>query len=282
MDILNILTPKTGRLVNIPVSEIRPNRAQPRRFFDEDSLRALAASIEENGLITPISVRKEADGYELIAGERRLLAHKMLGRETIPAIIDSADDERSAVLALIENLQREDLDFLEETLAMKSLLASVGTQKELAKRLGISQPAVANKLRLLALPRVTLERLAQAGMTERHARALLPLCEDERLEAAVTQIIEKRLTVAKTEKLVERIKNSRPQNKSRILILKDLRLFTGAISRAVDVMKEAGIDAVSKKTEDDNEITFTIVIPKTPSRRPHLTPISSEAAGARG
>ena len=282
MDIRNILTPKTGRLVNLPVSQIRPNRAQPRRFFDEDSLRALADSIKENGLITPVSVRREGDGYELIAGERRLLAHKMLGLDTIPAIIDSADDEKSAVLALIENLQREDLDFLEEALAIKALLESVGTQKELAKRLGLSQPAIANKLRLFALPRITLERLAQAGFTERHARALLPLCEDERLEAAVTHVIEKRLTVTKTEKLVERLKTERPRNKSRILILKDLRLFTGAINRAVDVMKEAGIDATSTKTEDDNEITFTIVIPKSPSHRPHLVPIGSKAAGAGG
>lgn len=254
--------------MKLPVDSIRPNRAQPRRFFDDEALKALALSIEENGLITPISVRPCQDGYELIAGERRLLAHKMLGLSTIAAVVEEADDERSAALALIENLQREDLDFLEEALAMRELLGTEKSQKELAKKLGLSQSAVANKLRLLQLPRVTLERLAEAGLTERHARALLPLSEDERLNIAVDYVIKKHLTVAGTEKYVEELLSKRPSAGKRVFILKDLRLFTGAINRAVDVMKEAGIDASSTKTENDSEITFTIVIPKAANKRP--------------
>lgn len=278
MDLRSFL-PTANRVVMLPLEEIRPNPSQPRRIFDETSLMGLAASIEENGLLCPVCVRRVGDGYELIAGERRTMAFRMLGRRTIPAIVERADDGRSAALALIENLQRCGLDFLEEALAMRALLENGGyTQKELAMRLGISQPALANKLRLLHLPRASLERLAQAGCTERHARALLPLAEDERLPQAVGRVIDGGLTVSKTEKLVQKLLDAKPGRGGRLLILKDLRLFTSTISRAVDVMKEAGIDASSTKTEDDQTITYTIVIPKNAARRPRLAPNPNRTA----
>jgi ParB family chromosome partitioning protein len=271
MSFRSILPLGGRRVVEIPLDEVRPNPAQPRRVFEEASLHSLAASIEENGLICPISVRRLENGFELIAGERRTMAFRLLGRDKIPAIVEDADDERSATLALIENLQRSDLDFLEEALALRSLLELGGhTQKELAMRLGLSQPSLANKLRVLHLPRVSLERLAQAGCTERHARALLPLAEDDRLPLAVERVVTHSMTVAKTEKMVARLLETQERRGGRLLILKDLRLFTSTINRAVDVMKEAGIDASSTKTEDADRITYTIVIPKSASRRPHL------------
>lgn len=267
------LFPTGVRVVELPLDRITPNRAQPRKAFDEGSLRSLADSIEKNGLLCPISVRKAENGYELIAGERRMLAFRLLGRETIPAIVRRADDEDSAVLALVENLQRRDLTFFEEALALRALLDESGCpQKELALRLGTSQSALANKLRLLTLPREALQALADAGLGERHARALLPLAGDERLLPAVGRVIESHMTVARTEAFVEKLLAVREKRGGRILILKDLRLFTSTIHRAVDVMKEAGIDAVSTKTEDDDAITYTIVIPKKAARTLHLAP----------
>ncbi len=269
MDWKQMFSSRGTRGVELPLDALRANPAQPRRFFDEQSLRGLASSIEAHGLLNPVAVRRLAEGYELIAGERRTMACRLLGRETIPAIVIDADDDRSAELALIENLQRSDLDFLEEALALRALLETQGCpQKELALRLGISQPALANKLRVLRLPRGALERLAQAGCTERHARALLPLADDARLEETVGRVIASKLTVSATEALVARLQAKAPRRGTRTLIVRDLRLFTGAISRAVDVMKEAGIDARAVKTEDSAAITYTIVIPKSQTRRP--------------
>ena len=228
-------------------------------------------------------MRKTAEGYELIAGERRTMAFRLLGRETIPAIVTELDDGQSAALALIENLQRSDLDFLEEALALRELLRIRGcSQKELALSLGISQPALANKLRILQLPRTVLERLAQAGCTERHARALLPLAEDARLEKTAERVIASSLTVARTEKLVARLLEAPARRGRRTLILKDLRLFTSAINRAVDVMKEAGIAASSVKTEDGDAITYTIVIPKRPIGAQEPLPFENCVQSAHG
>jgi len=268
MDFKAILPQRAGRVIEVPLARLRPNPAQPRRFFEEQAIAGLAASIEENGLLQPVSVRRTQDGYELIAGERRTMAFRLLGRETIPAIVAEVDDGQSAALALIENLQRSDLDFLEEATALRELLKMRGcSQKELALQLGISQPALANKLRILQLPRGVLERLAQAGCTERHARALLPLAQDARLAETAERVAAAPLTVAATEQLVARLLAQAPRRKHRTLILKDLRLFTSAINRAVDVMKEAGIEASSVKTEDGDAITYTIVIPKKPACR---------------
>lgn len=259
---------RAGRVLRVPVGDIDPNPAQPRRVFDPAGIRELADSIAQNGLLCPISVRQVGKRYQLIAGERRLMAFRLLEEPAIPALLEQADDLRAGALALVENLQRRDLNFFEQAAAIANLIQSGGlTQRQAAERLGMSQPAVANKLRLLRLPVALLDAFAAASLTERHARALLPLSDDPRLTKAAERVLRERLTVTQTERLVDSLLADRPKTGSRLLILKDLRLFTSTISRAVEVMKEAGIQAETIKSEDDSVITYTIVIPKTAARR---------------
>ena len=262
---------KSRWIRNIPLELIDQNPMQPRKVFNGEALEQLAASIKENGLISPIVVRKVGNRYQLIAGERRLMAFLLLDEPTIPAIIEQADDDRSAVLAMVENIQRCDLSFFEEAQAIKTLIKTQSlTQQQAADKLSMSQSAVANKLRLLKLPEKIRQKIGESNLTERHARALLPLCLDERLEKVVTAVIERELTVSQTEKLVEETLNSKPCKKGKkIFVIRDLRLFTSTISRAIDLMKQAGIDAVSQKTEDEESITYTVVIPKSSAYRPH-------------
>jgi len=152
-------------VVRIPLVEIDPNPAQPRRLFDPQGLFELAGSIAENGLLCPVSVRQMPDGrYQLIAGERRLMAYRLLGEETIPALVEQADDQRAAILALVENLQRRNLNFLEESKAIAKLIQTQGlTQRQAAQKLGVAQPTLANKLRVLRLPLSVLTQLAEGG-----------------------------------------------------------------------------------------------------------------------
>jgi len=263
--------PLVCKVVKIPTALIDPNPAQPRRNFDREAIIELAQSIKENGLLTPISVRKTEQRYQLIAGERRLKAFKLLNEKEIPAIIEQADDRRSTILAIIENLQRRDLDFYEEAAAIKQLILNCDiTQQQAAAKLGLSQSAVANKLRILRLPEDILSAMAKAGASERHARALLPLAQDDRLASVVQRVMEQQLTVSQTEKLVASITEQKKSSGrgEKILIIKDLRIFNTAIVRAVDMMKQAGIDAVSNKTEDDRQIIYTVVIPKKKSDQP--------------
>ncbi len=264
MGFLPLLGNSFSRVRLIPLDSIDSNPAQPRQIFDQKALEELALSIKENGLISPVLVRKVNERFQLIAGERRLMAFKMLGETSIPALLEEADDRRSAALAIIENMQRQDLTFYEEAQAIAMLIKTQAlTQQQAAQRLGLSQPAVANKLRLLRLPKRQVDRLITAGLTERHARALLPLCGYAQLEEVVSRLIKEHLTVTQTEKLVEGIqKKPAPKQGGRILILKDLRLFTSTIGHAIEVMKQAGIDAKTQKTEDEKNIIYTIVIPK--------------------
>lgn len=266
MGLCDLLPKDKQRLRKLPVELIDPNPAQPRQSFDENLIAQLACSIKENGLICPIMVRSCGARYQLIAGERRLRAFKMLEYETIPAIIEPASEQQGRALAIIENLQRRDLDFLEEAKAIEAMIeAQRLTQQQAAQKLGLSQSAVANKLRVLKLPQCEIERLSMSGFGERHARALLPLCQSAALSEAVSRIIKDNLTVSQTEKLVEKYfapKRRVIQEGKRKLILKDLRLFTGAIEQAVDVMKQAGIEAITGKNENDDCITYTITIPK--------------------
>jgi ParB family chromosome partitioning protein len=249
----------------VPLDSIDANPAQPRQIFEQKALEELASSIKENGLISPILVRKTGDRFQLIAGERRLKAFKMLGETSIPALLEEADDRRSAALAIIENMQRQDLTFFEEAQAIALLIKTQDiTQQQAADRLGLSQSAIANKLRLLRLPKRQVDRLIMAGLTERHARALLPLCGDERLENVVSRLVKERPTVVQTEKLVESVqKQQKSKQGGRILILKDLRLFTSTIRHAVEVMKQAGVEAKTEQTEDEKNIIYTIVISKS-------------------
>ncbi|MBR4950006.1 MAG: ParB/RepB/Spo0J family partition protein [Clostridia bacterium] len=255
------------KTVYISPSKIIANANQPRKVFSQKKIDALANSIREDGLISPISVRPAENGmFELIAGERRLRACIQVGYRRIPCIVSKATEKESATLALSENLLREDLNFFEEALALENLLKEFGyTQEELAKKLGMSQSAVANKIRLLKLPITIKEKIISQGLTERHARELLKLEQEERMEYALKKIISKGLNVKETEILVDKMRagmiKKEPGNKK--YVMKDIRIFANTINHAVEVMQSAGISAVSQRQESDGFIVYTIKIPKT-------------------
>ena len=253
-----------GRVLFLPVEAISPNPEQPRRHFDAAELEELAASIRELGVLQPLSVRRQDGKWELIAGERRLRAAKLAGLETVPCLSVAADERTSALLALVENLQRRDLDFREEALALRRLMEEFGlTQEECAARIGKSQSAVANKLRILRLSGDILELLQANHATERHARALLPLEDPELQRRAAGQVVKLGLTVAQTEALVDRLLNESPKMRKPTFIIKDVRLFLNTISRGLDLMRSAGVDARCQREESEVEICLTIRIPKS-------------------
>ena len=251
-----------NRVVLLEVGSIRPNPAQPRTVFDPEALTALAESIRQNGLLQPISVRKEKEGvYELIAGERRLRAAKLAGLGEIPAIILEATPQESAVLALLENLQRRDLNFFEQAAALAAAITEWNiTQEEAAARLSMAQSTVANKIRLARIPLGQQELILEGGLTERHARALLKLTDNER-EEAIREIIRRRYNVAQTEKYIETLQ--KPQEKKlRLPVIKDVRIFLNTIDKALGVMKSAGVPAESEKHETPGYIEYIVRIPR--------------------
>lgn len=253
----------SGKVIFLPVEAISPNPEQPRRNFEPDQLEELAASIREMGLLQPLTVRRREGGWELVAGERRLRACKLAGLEQVPCLSIAVDDRSSSLLALVENLQRRDLDFWEEALALRRLIDELGlSQEECARRIGKSQSAVANKLRLLKLPQDVLELLREKGCSERHARALLPLEEEELQRRAAGQVIKLGLTVAQTEALVDKLLAAVPKRKKPTYIIKDVRLFLNTLTRSMDLMRSAGVDAKCQREESEGEICLTIRIPK--------------------
>ncbi len=259
---------KCGEVRTIPIKNVMPNPNQPRRDFDKAALQDLAISIMEYGLMQPITVRQTGPfDYELIAGERRLTACKNLGMTYIPAIVMRASDTDSAILALVENIQRENLNYIEEAEAFCTLITEHGlTQEELADKLGKGQSTIANKIRILRLSSKVREILTENSLTERHARALLRLPEERQQLRILKIIVERGLNVAKTEELVDKLLRgpgrplAEPKN---MRVFKDLRIFTNTIRQAVDMMKRSGIDAKAKKRESDNYIEYTILIPKS-------------------
>lgn len=259
---------KCGEVRTIPIKNVMPNPNQPRRDFDKATLQDLAISIMEYGLMQPITVRQTGPfDYELIAGERRLTACKNLGMTYIPAIVMRASDTDSAILALVENIQRENLNYIEEAEAFCTLITEHGlTQEELADKLGKGQSTIANKIRILRLSSKVREILTENSLTERHARALLRLPEERQQLRILKIIVERGLNVAKTEELVDKLLRgpgrplAEPKN---MRVFKDLRIFTNTIRQAVDMMKRSGIDAKAKKRESDNYIEYTILIPKS-------------------
>ena len=258
---------ESGRVLYLPVDGITPNPAQPRRSFEPEGLKELADSIREHGILQPLSVRRTPGGYELISGERRLRAARQAGLTEVPCILVHADGERSSVLALVENLQRRDLDFLEEAAALAQLIRTHGlSQEEAARRLGKSQSAVANKLRLLRLSPACGELLRKYELTERHARALLRLESDPELQwAAAQHIVDAQLTVSLTEQYVESLLNApAPPVKRRptTYIIKDVRIFLNTIQRGVSIMKSAGVEANCDQQDTPDAILLTIRIPK--------------------
>ncbi|HEY5562239.1 MAG TPA: nucleoid occlusion protein [Clostridiaceae bacterium] len=251
-------------IVNLNIDSIFPNLYQPRKHFDEDAIDELAQSIQSYGIIQPISVRKLGnDKYELVAGERRLRAAKKLGKGNIPAIIVDITDRDSAAIALLENLQREDLNFLEEGEAYINLMKDHGyTQERLAEVIGKKQSTIANKIRILKLDEFIRKELLQNNLTERHARALLKLDDINIQKKVLKRIIDKELNVKETEELIEyEIEKS---NSS--LVVKNKRI-KGNISPRLyvntvrQVFEKFGVNAkyVSKEIDDKIEITITIL-----------------------
>ena len=251
-----------NKVVLLPVSEIFPNPAQPRMEFDEEALRSLADSIQQNGVLQPILVRKLAEHqYELISGERRLRAVRMTEQTHIPAVILEASSRQSAVYAILENIQRKDLNLFEEAAALQALVTEWGvTQEEAAAKLGMAQSTVANKLRLLAFSEEEQQIMLQYQLTERHARALLRLRDDPRKMQAIHYVGKNHLTVRQTESYVEKLLQEKPLAR-RVLLVKDIRVFLNTINQAIDTMKSAGIPAETHKTEGEDYIEYLVRIP---------------------
>ncbi len=259
-------TKSGGQILLIPQQDIYPNPSQPRKRFDSEELEGLAESIRLNGIIQPINVRRRDDGYyELIAGERRLRAARMVGLPRIPCILMEVTDEKSALFALLENLQREDLNFFEEAAAIHRMMAEYGlSQEDTARRLGKAQSTLSNKLRLLKLPDDVRHEILKAGLTERHARALLRLENSDNLTKVLSIIIDKRLNVAETDRLVSQMfDNTLIQKKPPTKLFKDVRIFINTLNHAVDTMRRAGIEADSAKSETEQYIEYTVRIPKS-------------------
>lgn len=255
----------SNRVLFLPVDVIAPNPDQPRRVFPQHELEELAASIRSLGLLQPLTVRRGERGWELVAGERRLRAAKLAGLTEVPCLSLQIDSQRSSLLALVENLQRRDLDFWEEALALNKLISTYHlSQEEAARRIGKSQSAVANKLRLLKLPTPVLERLRDGGATERHARALLPLADPALQLQAADTILKEKLTVAQTEALVDQLLHPAPpvRRPRRVFVVKDVRLFLNSLNRGMALMRSAGVDAQCSREDREEEILLTIHIPR--------------------
>lgn len=257
------------RVQYIPLGRIRPNPQQPRHSFDEEGLAELAASIRSCGILQPLTVRRAGEGYELVAGERRLRAARIAGLREVPCLVAQVGEEDSALLALMENLQRRDLDCWEEAQAIARLISRYGlSQEEAARRLGRAQPTVANKLRLLRLPEDVRNVLRENGLTERHARALLRLQDPEVQRRAAGDMVRRGMNVAQAEAYVEKLLQSAqvtpPRGRS-TYIIKDVRLFLNSVDRGLHLMRQAGVDAGWNRQDTDREILLTIRIPKRAS-----------------
>ena len=249
--------PTAPRAELLPLDIIAPNPNQPRRYFEQSAMEELKNSILEYGVIQPITVRRVQGEYELVAGERRFRAAQMAGLTEIPAIVVDADSDKSAILALLENLQREDLSFFEIAESYKSLIRRQGmTQTEIAEKVGKSQSSVANKIRLLKLPPLVKKVIRDYDLTERHARALLLLSDEEKQLEAVKTVCRDNLSVSQTEQLVRDMnaaerKRVLPINELRVTKKNDVKVFRNTVTKAIDMMKKSGIEAdIEEKTYD--------------------------------
>lgn len=247
---------------NISIDMISPNPFQPRKEFNAEEIIELANSIKSYGVIQPLTVRKSGDKYELIAGERRLRACKSVGITEVPVIIKEIEDKEMAEIALVENLQRKDLNFLEEARAYEQLLDKFNfTQVQLAEKIGKSQSTIANKIRILSLATDVCQQIDPAIMTERHTRALLKLKNKEDQLRVIEMIKEREMTVKETEKAIDRIINGQKEGNT-VTIYKDLRLFINTLQGSIKEMKTAGLDVKVERSEDEEYVEFNIRLPK--------------------
>ena len=249
--------PQNKQVQDLPLAEIHPNRYQPRRTFSDDSIQQLAQTLQEEGLLQPIIVRQDQGGYEIIAGERRFRAAKSLGWEKIPAIVNNLDDQQTASLALIENLQRENLNPIDEAQAYEQLMQL----NDLAQDIGKSQSYVANKLRLLKLAEPVQEYLAKGGLSARHGRAILGLSEEDQVKLA-EEIVEKGLSVKETEERAAKLANPKPAVKKKAVVRygRDMQLQINTIKQAVKLAKESGVKVKVTEAKSPDEYQITIVM----------------------
>lgn len=273
MSVLSLVSGREERtLRRVRVSDISRNPNQPRRYFDPEAIAQLAESIRQYGVLNPLTVRRApGGGYELVAGERRLRAARVAGLNEVPCLVIAADNQDSSAIALVENLQRRDLDFFEEAYGFRRLIDQYGlTQEEAARKVGKTQSAVANKLRLLRLSQQNMELIRSAGLTERHARCLLRLEGEEERINATKYIIENDLNVSRSEQYIEQLLRHRQdaralpapgQPRKVVRLIKDVRFFLNTLNRAVSVMVDAGVGATVEQQENDDGLTLTINIP---------------------
>lgn len=258
---------EVGRVVEISTGDIQPNPSQPRKHFSAEELTSLAKSITANGIIQPLTVRRIKNNFELISGERRLRAAKLAGMKNVPCIIINADDEKSAVMALLENIQRSDLNCFEEAIAISTLISSGEvTREDISLRLGMAQSTIANKLRLMKLTRDEQQLIIEHGLTERHARALLRIADEDIRKETLAKTIEGSWTVDVLEKYINRLEREelkRSSYEKRAVMLKDVRLFFNSVNKALEVMKLAGVDATAKRVDKEDHIEYTILIKNT-------------------
>ena len=254
----------TSRITMIPSSQIRPSRYQPRIRFDEESLRELAGSIRENGLIQPITVRKIDGGYEIIAGERRYRACKMADYTEIPCYIMSPTEEQAAQMALVENVQRENLSAIEEAKSYVQIMRQSGmTQEQVAKKIGKSQSAVANKIRLLNLPDEIQQAVIDSKISERHARALLAAPAEKQKEVFHT-IVDKEMNVRQSEEYIEKLSGPRRVHHRQKTkgFTRNIQIAVNSVNQCAKMIEKMGIKVTVETEDRDSEVRMIIRIPK--------------------
>ena len=264
--------PKQQEVRSVLIESIQANRFQPRKTFHDESLEELAASIREFGVLQPLLVRPLEEGFELVAGERRLRASKLAGLAEVPVISREIGDKEVAEMAMIENLQREDLHFLEEAEGFQQLIVQFGfTQEELAKRVGKSQSTLANKLRLLKLEPQVRQRLQEERLSERHARALLKLESPEEQKEVLAAVCAEQLNVRQTEELIAcrqqspeqgNEKSKKKERKRLTGVIRDVRIFLNTIQQVADTMKQNGLAVQMQQRQEEDDIIMELRIPK--------------------
>ena len=253
-----------GQVLLIPNEKIYPNPNQPRRVFDQSELVHLAISIRMNGILQPITVRETSKGYELVSGERRLRASRLAGMVVVPCIVVDVNELKSAIYSLIENLQRQNLGYFEEALAIEKLTEQFSlSQEEAARRLGKAPSTVSNKLRLLTLPREAQKLLIQNSLSERHARALLRL-EEEDVVPILKKVIERKMNVSQTEKYIEEfLAKKNPPKRTTKRAFSSVKIFLNTVEGAIKTMQDSGINADVNKQETEDRFIYHITIPKS-------------------
>lgn len=248
---------QTGRVIFVPASAITPNPAQPRKVFSPEKLEELAASIRRHGILQPLSVRRTEGGYQLIAGERRLRAAQLAGLTDVPCIVMTMTDKESGMAALLENLQREDLDYIEQARGICTLMEQWSmSQEQAAAAIGKSQSAVSNKLRLLRHSDPVLDALRTGKLTERHARALLQLPTEADKLQVIAAVVRQEMSVSRTEQYIRSFLEGKAPEKP------DVSAFLKNVSKTLARIQQSGIAAISERKETESQIVLTITIPK--------------------